>query len=450
MLDDASDRPDLRTPPATAASTRAVTQTPLWRTIAGLAVLALCATLALAGLTMLGQRAKLSETNAQVTRTFAVIIALDGLESDLLAAESGQRGFLLAGDAGYLEDYRVAVRRIPERMASVRDAVGARTSAEQNALLTGIERGAAGKLTELERTIALDRAGRTAQALDVVRSNAGLELMTSLRGSIAAMRARENAGLSRAVASSNALARRTNLYIAASAFLLVGLMALAAWLASQAARDSALRDSLAQVEAERDRANLLRQELVHRMKNIFAITASVVSITAREMPGDSKAAARKMRDRIHALAKAHALSIGETTPGGEGGGEIPADLAAMARAIVAPYVPDGAPFTVMGGHSVARDRVTAFGLIFNELATNARKYGGLSEDGRGVAMTIAGAAEGDARITWSENSASATEPSADGEGFGSQLLRSALSQIGATLTRDWTSKGLQIEITFPA
>ena len=123
-----------------------------------------------------------------------------------------------------------------------------------------------------------------------------------------------------------------------------------------------------QLVEERERTDLLARELNHRVKNLFAIVQSIISSTARQET-DARVAATKIRERVYALSRAHALTSSidmqqQTT------------LAALVNAIVASQVSEhcdlyaeGPDVTVMAQH------VTPLGMILHELTTNAVKYG---------------------------------------------------------------------------
>ena len=92
-------------------------------------------------------------------------------------AEIGQRGFLLTGDAKYLEPYESSVGQIAPALAqvgSMQGARGKRVSGELKVLL-------AGKLEELRQTIDLDRAGRADAALDIIKTDRGRVMMDRVR-----------------------------------------------------------------------------------------------------------------------------------------------------------------------------------------------------------------------------------------------------------------------------
>ena len=74
-----------------------------------------------------------------------------GLLSLVQDAETGQRGFLLTSEPAYLEPYQVAVRSIPDEIASLRGMVGGndRRLLQVDTLDAAIE----SKLSELAQTL---------------------------------------------------------------------------------------------------------------------------------------------------------------------------------------------------------------------------------------------------------------------------------------------------------
>ncbi|MGH7537028.1 MAG: response regulator [Gemmatimonadales bacterium] len=106
----------------------------------------------------------------------------DGL-SDVLRhlqdAETGQRGYLLTGEASYLQPYLEGVAGFARDMGNLR-----RLAAADSALRTPLQDlgpAALAKLAELNHTIALRRSGGLAAALPVVTDNRGKQLMDTVR-----------------------------------------------------------------------------------------------------------------------------------------------------------------------------------------------------------------------------------------------------------------------------
>jgi two-component system CheB/CheR fusion protein len=200
--------------------------------------------------------------------------------------------------------------------------------------------------------------------------------------------------------------------------------------------------------AQEQQALLLR-ELDHRMKNLFAVTAGVVALSARSAltPQDM---AKTVRGRLDALARAHLL----IRPGSPDADSVVqgTTLAKLVRAIIAPYAdPDRAgdsdraviegPDVPIGG-----DAATSFALVLHELATNAAKYGALSTNDGHIRITWT-VAQGQLALIWEEHGGPPIEAAPKGEGFGTLLARrSAGGNLGGTIAFNWNREGLLVHL----
>jgi len=106
------------------------------------------------------------------------IVVSDTLET-LLNAETSQRGYLLTGSARYLGPYQAA-RSALERNLSELTALEKDHPANRPVLLR-LSRAARAKMNELAATIALEQAGQHEQAIGVVRTDRGINLMDDAR-----------------------------------------------------------------------------------------------------------------------------------------------------------------------------------------------------------------------------------------------------------------------------
>ena len=120
-----------------------------------------------------------TEADRLVARTYEVRQGAAVLLSDLKDAETGQRGFLLTSDEKYLEPFHQAERSIPSRLSQLLEHVS--TDQQQQKILNNVRSLAGNKLDELRRTIALAQQGKRDQALALVRSDLGMELMDNIR-----------------------------------------------------------------------------------------------------------------------------------------------------------------------------------------------------------------------------------------------------------------------------
>lgn len=185
---------------------------------------------------------------------------------------------------------------------------------------------------------------------------------------------------------------------------------------------------------------LMLREMNHRVKNLFAIVAGMVSAGSRTHQ-DVRAFAGDMRERIAALGNAHSLASPT--------GEVQAiDLADLLNATLAPYR-DQADIAIDGPNvRIARSSLSPLALILHEWATNAAKYGALGPDG-GV-LRIGWARENDIlRLRWVEECAHATVLS-EGTGFGTVLVKTSARQLGAEVTRKMKDGTFAIELCLPA
>ncbi len=114
----------------------------------------------------------------------ASLYELLGLVTD---AETGQRGYMLTGKQEYLEPYRQAQARLPERYQRLRDLVVANGTEAQRAQVGRINALIGRKLGEIEATIALyDRSGRQA-AFELMDTGIGRQAMDDLRAEVTSL-----------------------------------------------------------------------------------------------------------------------------------------------------------------------------------------------------------------------------------------------------------------------
>ncbi len=127
--------------------------------------------------------------NASVTRTLQVRSEAYRLLTLVQDAETGQRGYLLTGDAAYLAPYTAGSVQAPDALSDLEVAL--KQSEMQRAILTHLRSDITAKLAELAKTIALHDNGDQAGALALVKNNSGNEYMRHIREGIAGLEERE-------------------------------------------------------------------------------------------------------------------------------------------------------------------------------------------------------------------------------------------------------------------
>ena len=152
-----------------------------------------------AGILLVGGLAALmslsrARAGAAVAHTEQVLHTVDQLLSGLVNAETGQRGFLLTGDAQYLETFQTGLRTTAAARRRLRTLFAGDTA--QAAALVELESYAAAKGNELERTISLKQDGFDSAAVALVQSNEGKRIMDSAQGVAARIERRERQILS--------------------------------------------------------------------------------------------------------------------------------------------------------------------------------------------------------------------------------------------------------------
>jgi two-component sensor histidine kinase len=98
---------------------------------------------------------------------------------------------------------------------------------------------------------------------------------------------------------------------------------------------------------------------------------------------------------------------------------------------------------------VGATAVTSLALALHETATNAVKYGALSEPNG--AIRIQWETQGDDfRLDWEETGGPVIVGPPEADGFGSTLTeRSVTKHLGGKIEYDWRQDGLKLRVTIP-
>lgn len=186
---------------------------------------------------------------------------------------------------------------------------------------------------------------------------------------------------------------------------------------------------------------LLVEELNHRVKNTLAILQSIAAQTFRSA---SRPEREKFEGRLRALAEAHNLLSIEKWQG--------SDLQDVVGRVLQPYAINDPGRVKMFGPKVplAPRLAVVLSMILHEIATNAAKYGALSNE-RGTVTLDWEIVEEDARrmlrLIWTEAGGPPVAAPVQ-RGFGSRLIeRSARDQLGGVATVDFLPGGVVYTIS---
>lgn len=199
-------------------------------------------------------------------------------------------------------------------------------------------------------------------------------------------------------------------------------------------------DSSRRLSESRD---ILARELSHRIKNIFAVVAGLVSIRARKHE-PAKAFAEELNGAIRALGRAHDFV-------GPMGGVRSDSLRGLLAELMAPYADDDGRVVITGEDcEIGARGATPLALIFHELATNSAKYGALSVPGGSIVIDIdCPEADGISRIHWRERGGPEPVETVT-EGFGTRLVKLSIEgQLGGKMERRFAPGGLEVDLEIP-
>jgi PAS domain S-box-containing protein len=203
--------------------------------------------------------------------------------------------------------------------------------------------------------------------------------------------------------------------------------------ASKVARD------VTEQKRNQEHISVLAREAEHRSKNILSNVQAIVNLSQSDTSEDLK---RVISGRIQAMSNVHSLFVESRWIG--------AEVSAIAKQELAPYLDEQAARIHMEGPEIVLEpsAAQAVAVVLHELATNASKYGALS-DAKGQIRLTWSRSEGQLALRWTELGGP-TVHAPEREGFGSRLIEGTIRQLGGKARFDWRSEGLVCEIALQA
>ena len=189
---------------------------------------------------------------------------------------------------------------------------------------------------------------------------------------------------------------------------------------------------------------LLMSEVNHRSKNLLSVVQAVARQTARK--GDPATFVARLGERIDGLAASQDLLVKNLWQGVDVADLVEAQLSHFKDLIGTRVLIEGPPA------KLKPPAAQGIGMAVHELATNAAKYGALSNsDGRvHIAWQVTGGPTAEFRMSWSEEGGPLVEVPSN-SGFGQMVIgRMAEAAVSGTAEIDYRESGLIWKLTAPA
>jgi PAS domain S-box-containing protein len=200
-------------------------------------------------------------------------------------------------------------------------------------------------------------------------------------------------------------------------------------------------------KAAEDHIQFLMHEISHRSKNLLMVIQSIARRTARTA-GTMEEFENRFERRLQGLAASHDVLVRENWHG--------APLANLVRQQLVPFAEiQSSRFEVAGPEVViTAEAAQAIGLAIHELATNAIKYGALSESGGKVSVSWMfdgnAGAPGPLLLNWIERGGPPVSPPLR-KGFGHVVIGEMVERsLGGKVAMEFASAGLQWRVSIPA
>jgi len=187
---------------------------------------------------------------------------------------------------------------------------------------------------------------------------------------------------------------------------------------------------------------LLLEELNHRVKNTLAIVQAIAT-QSLDRAKSHKDFVGSFSGRLQSLAKLHSLLVQKNMRGTE-----LAELVASQVRLGAPdedRVSINGPFLFLGAQEAGH-----LGMVLHELATNARKYGALSDTGGRLSVTWEVQSNGGRKLLlqWTESRGPKVR-APESRGFGMTLIEQTVRVHGGEASMHFAEDGLRCRVDWP-
>lgn len=189
------------------------------------------------------------------------------------------------------------------------------------------------------------------------------------------------------------------------------------------------------------REQLLSGEMLHRIKNLFTVSAAVMMMADREARASGKADQLAMiaEGKLKALSRVYdkVLATDDLSS---------VQMRSLVKAVLLPF---GNQCRFSGArHLIPEALANLLALVLHELATNSVKHGSLSVP-QGQVHISWKTAEGRLALKWLESAGPRIIAPPDRCGYGTQMIDQLASTVGGVVDRRWHAHGLHVELQVP-
>ncbi len=393
------------------------------------------------------------------------------LRSALQSAESSQRGYLYTQNEVYLAPFEQAQMQALRQLKLLQAGLGYFPNFEGASKKLGDV--VAQKMVELNQTVGLQRSGRDAEALALVKTNQGKALMDEASVYLGGIvRAVDQRLIDRIAEQQKTAAdlRMVSILSALIILLVVGLVTFVVLnetrklLAAQKEvtalnvgledrvrkRTDDLGHSNEQLRAARDRAEALLSEVNHRVANSLTMISSLVKMQANSITDmATKNALAETRDRIYAISLVHRELY---TTGDVRFVLLDAYLGGLLSHLQNSIHDEKLAITLNAQIAPIKmpiDQSISLGVVLNEWVSNALKYA--YPDGKGeIRIELKMIDENKAELTVSDDGIGCDiSQKPQGTGFGTKIIGAMAISLAAEIKFEQGNPGMIAKITFP-
>ena len=416
--------------------------------------------------------------NAHTQSLFDDVVALRAVRTQAVdlrnavqVAESSQRGFLYTKNDVYLAPYTLAKTQAARQITLLTSSISIFPDLQSASQKLGEVVGQ--KFGEMDQTLALQHAGRDADALAVVKSDRGKALMDEATVYLSGIVRAADQRLLERIVEQQKTAGQLRLVSIVSALVILAVVGIVTHIVTKYTRgldeaqlqvsnlNAHLEERVRQrtddlgkanemLQHARNRTEALLLEVNHRVANSLTMVSSLVSMQAHSLRDlAAKSALAETRDRIYAVALVHRELY---TTGDVRFVLLDDYLGSLIAHLQTSVKNDKRGIAIKSQIASVKmpiDQSISLGVVLNEWVTNALKYA--YPEGQGeIRVELRERDQNCAELTVADDGVGCDAVGkSQGTGFGSKILRAMTTTLAAQMEYENGDPGTIVRITFP-